>query len=152
MTVIFNVNRAKNSSVSNPKFPSPILRDLGTRWLKMRLCSTTTHTRRMPDASSGISPCAASHTSNVYDDVRNWCAMYCFPDSQAEKKKDQSQNQPPVMPRPDAARLGIGYRRIPILAISRDIYLDTRLQLQKLEKLDTRQRRDWAPPRPSTAP
>lgn len=42
-----------------------------------------------------------------------------------------------MMPRPDVARLGIGYRRIPILAISRDIYLDTRLQLQKLEKLDT---------------
>ncbi|GAB0135371.1 hypothetical protein EsDP_00003711 [Epichloe bromicola] len=46
-------------------------------------------------------------------------------------------NQPPVMPRPDVARLGIGYRRIPILAIGRDIYLDTRLQLPKLEKLDT---------------
>ncbi|KAK2593530.1 hypothetical protein QQS21_008753 [Conoideocrella luteorostrata] len=40
------------------------------------------------------------------------------------------------MPRPDVARLGIGYRRIPLLAIGRDVYLDTRLQLQKLEALD----------------
>lgn len=35
------------------------------------------------------------------------------------------------------ARLGIGYRRIPILSIGRDVYLDTRLQLIKLESLDT---------------
>lgn len=41
------------------------------------------------------------------------------------------------MPRPDVARLGIGYRRIPILSIGRDVYLDTRLQLIKLEDLDT---------------
>lgn len=39
------------------------------------------------------------------------------------------------MPRPDVARLGICYRRIPILAIGRDVYLDTRLQIQKLEGL-----------------
>ncbi|PHH86828.1 hypothetical protein CDD83_9698 [Cordyceps sp. RAO-2017] len=45
--------------------------------------------------------------------------------------------QPPLMPRPDVARLGISYRRIPILAIGRDVYLDTRLQLRKLEELDT---------------
>jgi glutathione S-transferase len=43
--------------------------------------------------------------------------------------------QPPIMPRPDIARLGVKYRRIPILAIGRDIYLDTRLILQKLEAL-----------------
>lgn len=41
------------------------------------------------------------------------------------------------MPRPDVARLGIGYRRIPLLSIGRDVYLDTRLQLIKLENLDT---------------
>lgn len=39
------------------------------------------------------------------------------------------------MPRPDVARLGLHYRRIPIVAIGRDIYLDTRLQLPKLEEL-----------------
>lgn len=39
------------------------------------------------------------------------------------------------MPRPDVARLGIAYRRIPILAIGRDVYLDTRLQLSKLETM-----------------
>lgn len=38
------------------------------------------------------------------------------------------------MPRPDVARLGIGYRRIPLMAIGRDVYLDTRLQLTKLEE------------------
>ena len=40
------------------------------------------------------------------------------------------------MPRPDVARLGIGYRRIPLLSIGRDVYLDTKLQLSKLEALD----------------
>ncbi|KAG6001859.1 hypothetical protein E4U21_003756 [Claviceps maximensis] len=39
------------------------------------------------------------------------------------------------MPRPDIARLGLGHRRIPILAIGNDIYLDSRLQLQRLESL-----------------
>ena len=40
-----------------------------------------------------------------------------------------------MMPRPDVARMGISYRRIPILAVGRDIYLDTRLQIPKLETL-----------------
>ncbi|KJZ73904.1 hypothetical protein HIM_06797 [Hirsutella minnesotensis 3608] len=40
-----------------------------------------------------------------------------------------------MLPRPDVARLGIAYRRIPIMAIGRDVYLDTRLQLRKLEEL-----------------
>ncbi|KOS20217.1 hypothetical protein ESCO_006221 [Escovopsis weberi] len=44
--------------------------------------------------------------------------------------------QPPMLPRPDVAQLGIRYRRIPILSIGRDVYLDTRLQLEKLEALD----------------
>ncbi|RYO87953.1 hypothetical protein DL766_010237 [Monosporascus sp. MC13-8B] len=39
------------------------------------------------------------------------------------------------MPRPDLARLGIEYRRIPLLAVGRDVYLDSRLILQKLEEL-----------------
>ncbi|KAK7415392.1 hypothetical protein QQX98_005931 [Neonectria punicea] len=43
--------------------------------------------------------------------------------------------QPPMMPRPDVSRLGISYRRIPILSIGRDVYLDTRLQIPKLEAL-----------------
>ena len=45
------------------------------------------------------------------------------------------QNQPFTMPRPDLAALNIHYRRIPILAIGRDIYLDTRLILSTLESL-----------------
>lgn len=39
------------------------------------------------------------------------------------------------MPRPDISALGVSYRRIPILSIGSDIYLDTRLILQKLEQL-----------------
>lgn len=39
------------------------------------------------------------------------------------------------MPRPDLARLGISYRRIPLLSIGRDVYVDTRLIIQKLEQL-----------------
>lgn len=39
------------------------------------------------------------------------------------------------MPRPDLARLGIKYRRIPVLSVGRDVYLDTRLIIQKLEQL-----------------
>ncbi|KAF2213248.1 hypothetical protein CERZMDRAFT_96911 [Cercospora zeae-maydis SCOH1-5] len=45
---------------------------------------------------------------------------------------------PPNLPRPILSeRLGIHYRRIPILSIGRDIYIDTRLILRKLESLDT---------------
>ncbi|KAH8881560.1 hypothetical protein GQ53DRAFT_848128 [Thozetella sp. PMI_491] len=43
--------------------------------------------------------------------------------------------QPPILPRPDVARLGLAYRRIPIMSIGRDVYLDTRLMIQKLEEL-----------------
>jgi glutathione S-transferase len=43
--------------------------------------------------------------------------------------------QPGVMPRPDLAGLDIHYRRIPVLAIGRDIYFDTVLMLEKLEQL-----------------
>ncbi|KAI1875592.1 uncharacterized protein JN550_001878 [Neoarthrinium moseri] len=43
--------------------------------------------------------------------------------------------QPPVLPRPDLAALGISYRRIPLMSIGRDVYADTRLILQKLEEL-----------------
>ncbi|KAI1499822.1 hypothetical protein F5X99DRAFT_410610 [Biscogniauxia marginata] len=43
--------------------------------------------------------------------------------------------QPPILPRPDVAVLGIAYRRIPLMSIGRDVYLDTRLILAKLEQL-----------------
>ena len=46
------------------------------------------------------------------------------------------QLQPPIMPRPDLAKLGINYRRIPVLSIGQDVYLDTRLIIQKLEQLE----------------
>lgn len=41
--------------------------------------------------------------------------------------------QPIHLPRPDLTALGINYRRIPVLAIGRDIYLDTRIMIEKLE-------------------
>lgn len=44
------------------------------------------------------------------------------------------QEQPVTMPRPDLDKLGVKYRRIPILAIGRDIYLDTRLIIRTLEQ------------------
>ncbi|KAK6349152.1 hypothetical protein TWF730_009906 [Orbilia blumenaviensis] len=43
--------------------------------------------------------------------------------------------QPPILPRPDIAQLGISYRRIPLLSIGRDVYLDSRLIIRKLEEL-----------------
>ena len=43
--------------------------------------------------------------------------------------------QPPILPRGDLASLGIKYRRIPLMAIGRDVYCDTRLILKKLEEL-----------------
>ncbi|KAJ8119985.1 hypothetical protein ONZ43_g3191 [Nemania bipapillata] len=43
--------------------------------------------------------------------------------------------QPRIMPRPDVSLLGVSYRRIPLLSIGRDVYLDTRLILQKLDAL-----------------
>ncbi len=45
------------------------------------------------------------------------------------------QKQPPVLPRPDLSRLNIQYRRIPLCAIGRDIYCDSRIILRKLEEL-----------------
>jgi glutathione S-transferase len=39
------------------------------------------------------------------------------------------------MPRPDLQALGVKYRRIPICAIGKDVYCDTRLILRKLETL-----------------
>lgn len=40
------------------------------------------------------------------------------------------------MPRPDLSRLGVKYRRIPVLTIGRDVYLDTRHILTKLGELE----------------
>ncbi|KAH7405688.1 hypothetical protein DE146DRAFT_649424 [Phaeosphaeria sp. MPI-PUGE-AT-0046c] len=42
--------------------------------------------------------------------------------------------QPLVMPRPDLASIGVGYRKIPILAIGKDVYCDSRLIISKLEE------------------
>ena len=39
------------------------------------------------------------------------------------------------MPRPDLEAIGVRYRRIPVMAIGRDVYCDTRLILDKLEQL-----------------
>ncbi|KAL2815239.1 hypothetical protein BDW59DRAFT_177669 [Aspergillus cavernicola] len=47
--------------------------------------------------------------------------------------------QPQILPRPDLARLGIRYRRIPLLSVGRDVYLDSRLILQRLERLEAGQ-------------
>ncbi|KAL2786273.1 hypothetical protein BJX66DRAFT_37331 [Aspergillus keveii] len=44
--------------------------------------------------------------------------------------------QPQILPRPDLARLGIRYRRIPVLSIGRDVYLDSPLILERLERLE----------------
>ncbi|KAF3083004.1 hypothetical protein TWF569_010977 [Orbilia oligospora] len=43
--------------------------------------------------------------------------------------------QPLALPRPDIAQIGVSYRRIPVLAIGRDVYLDSRLIMRKLEEL-----------------
>lgn len=45
------------------------------------------------------------------------------------------QIQPHMMPRPDVALLGIHYRRIPIMALGRDVYIDTRAILSRLEEV-----------------
>jgi glutathione S-transferase len=50
------------------------------------------------------------------------------------------QLQPPILPRPDLAAVGTSYRRIPVVAIGRDIYNDTRLIIEKLEKMYPSQR------------
>jgi glutathione S-transferase len=42
--------------------------------------------------------------------------------------------QPPVMPRPDLASIDVGYRKIPILSIGKDVYCDSRLIISKLEE------------------
>jgi glutathione S-transferase len=39
------------------------------------------------------------------------------------------------MPRPDLARIGVQYRRIPILSVGADVYLDSRLIIEKLNQL-----------------
>jgi glutathione S-transferase len=44
--------------------------------------------------------------------------------------------QPVTLPRPELkSRLGVNYRRIPVLSIGRDIYCDTLIMLEKLEEL-----------------
>jgi glutathione S-transferase len=43
--------------------------------------------------------------------------------------------QPITLPRPDITSLGVNYRRIPVMAIGRDIYCDSLIILEKLEDL-----------------
>ncbi|KAF2448728.1 hypothetical protein P171DRAFT_406886 [Karstenula rhodostoma CBS 690.94] len=43
--------------------------------------------------------------------------------------------QPPVMPRPDLASIDVGYRKIPLMAVGKDVYCDSRLIISKLESL-----------------
>lgn len=45
------------------------------------------------------------------------------------------QKQPPMLPRPDLKALGITYRRIPLMSIGKDVLVDTRIILSKLEEL-----------------
>lgn len=40
-----------------------------------------------------------------------------------------------VLPRPDVEAIGVAYRRMPFMAIGKDIYCDTRIMLRKLEEL-----------------
>jgi glutathione S-transferase len=58
-----------------------------------------------------------------------------FPALSKTNTTTHSKIQPVTMPRPDLAALGVSYRRIPILSIGRDIYLDTRLIIRKLDSL-----------------
>lgn len=60
--------------------------------------------------------------------------LHTFIDSQKLTRFSLAiQMQPPLLPRPDLNLLGVNYRRIPVLTLGRDIYLDTRLILSKLE-------------------
>ncbi|KAI7182669.1 hypothetical protein KC352_g23115 [Hortaea werneckii] len=43
--------------------------------------------------------------------------------------------QPWILPRPDMEALGVHYRRSPVMAIGRHIYVDSRMILRKLEEL-----------------
>jgi glutathione S-transferase len=71
--------------------------------------------------------------------------LFCYPGSPWSAKVEiylalrkipyATCHQPMTWPRPDLQALSINYRRIPLLAIGRDIYCDTALILQKLESL-----------------
>ncbi|KAH8820903.1 hypothetical protein F5884DRAFT_65739 [Xylogone sp. PMI_703] len=43
--------------------------------------------------------------------------------------------QSPILPRPALEALGVSYRRIPLLSIGKDVYVDSRLIIEKLEAL-----------------
>lgn len=45
------------------------------------------------------------------------------------------QIQPRIMPRPDLAALGVRYRKTPTMAIGRDVYVDSRMIISRLEEL-----------------
>ena len=67
----------------------------------------------------GFSPWASKVTA--------YLALRSIPHSECD--------QPITLPRPDIKALGVNYRRIPVLAIGRDIYCDTLCILSSLEKL-----------------
>ena len=62
------------------------------------------------------------------------CKLEIFLGRCAQWTDVKPQMQPAILPRPDINALGVAYRRIPIMAIGRDVYCDTRLILQKLEE------------------
>ncbi|KAF1947163.1 hypothetical protein EJ02DRAFT_392147 [Clathrospora elynae] len=43
--------------------------------------------------------------------------------------------QPPIMPRPDLASIDVGYHKIPLMAIGKDVYCDSRFIISKLDTL-----------------
>ncbi|KAM3416325.1 hypothetical protein BST61_g7930 [Cercospora zeina] len=43
--------------------------------------------------------------------------------------------QPAILPRPDMEALGVKYRKSPVMAIGREVYVDTRIIVAKLEEL-----------------
>lgn len=59
--------------------------------------------------------------------------VYCSPDQMCPPEANSLQIQPHMLPRPDLEALNVEYRRIPILSIGKDIYLDSRHILSKLE-------------------
>lgn len=67
----------------------------------------------------GFSPWASKVTA--------YLALRSIPHSECD--------QPITLPRPDIKALGVNYRRIPVLAIGRDIYCDTLCILSSLERL-----------------
>ncbi|KAF2681738.1 hypothetical protein K458DRAFT_479280 [Lentithecium fluviatile CBS 122367] len=79
-------------------------------------------------------------SSDKLPSVPNGIVLFNYPVSPFGRRAEHRsrlccyQEQPFILPRPDLEKLGLKYCRIPIFAIGRDIYLDTRLILRKLEE------------------